>query len=268
MIVVDDCSTDNSIEIVKKFESIKLVRNKINQGVLQSVFNGIELANGSIITLLDGDDLLAINAIELISEFLSKKTNTAVYTKCRRYNDPNTNIHNNTIKNYEVVRIFKKPLNIMRLNKTGTSAISFYKDNIIPEIHNIPPVLIQDHIIPSMLARHVKRFYFLDALTHIAINWSKNSHITSNIPQMEHDRIEFFWQCIQSERHAGSVLFDFYFRIVLLKKAYKRNKKYRLNVPLGINVILTNLFNLKKLENTKTNVMQAFRNKYNVKYYG
>lgn len=62
MVVIDDCSTDNTYEIAKKFESdkVKIIRNTENKGAVR---NQIETINNfckrdDIVMFLDGDDSL------------------------------------------------------------------------------------------------------------------------------------------------------------------------------------------------------------------
>jgi glycosyltransferase involved in cell wall biosynthesis len=57
IIVVDDCSTDSSSEIIGTFESIRYIKSPLNQGVLLATVLGIEHARGDVIAFLDGDDI-------------------------------------------------------------------------------------------------------------------------------------------------------------------------------------------------------------------
>jgi len=57
LIVVDDCSTDRSGEIIRGFAEAKYVRTPRNGGVLLAMLAGVEQAQSDIICLLDGDDL-------------------------------------------------------------------------------------------------------------------------------------------------------------------------------------------------------------------
>lgn len=267
IIVVDDCSTDNSVEEIQNFKQVNLVQNKENLGTLQSIFIGLEKTHADLIILLDGDDLLVCNAVEIISKFLFKNPNCALYTRCERFDDRNTQLYKTPIKDYKITRTFRKAINIIRLSKTGTSAFAFYKKDLLKIKNEVPPVLIQDHIIPCMLSRNIKTFFFSDALTHIAINWKKDSHITSNKPQLEHDKLEYLWQCIQSERSQKNHFFDFYFRGILLKKILKRDKRFNLNIKLGFAKTIRAIFNIQKLEQLKIDAMKCFREKYSIKYY-
>lgn len=65
LIVVEDCSTDNTLEIVNKFkDKLKLVKHDTNVGAGLSRRDGIKTSTGDFILLLDADDWLSSNYIE------------------------------------------------------------------------------------------------------------------------------------------------------------------------------------------------------------
>ena len=59
LLVLDDCSTDNTADIVKSFKDsrIRLVRNEVNLGLAENLNKGIELADTEFIARMDGDDI-------------------------------------------------------------------------------------------------------------------------------------------------------------------------------------------------------------------
>lgn len=59
LIIIDDCSTDNSLEIIEKYKDtrIRILRNSENSGAAVSRNNGIDTAQGRYIAFLDSDDL-------------------------------------------------------------------------------------------------------------------------------------------------------------------------------------------------------------------
>lgn len=58
-IIIDDCSTDNSLDIIKSYKDnrIRLIRNKANLRLPASLNMGIRLANGKYIARMDADDI-------------------------------------------------------------------------------------------------------------------------------------------------------------------------------------------------------------------
>lgn len=59
-IFIDDCSSDNSYNLIKKYQKedkrIKLIKNKTNSGAAVSRNNGIDHAEGDYLCFLDADD--------------------------------------------------------------------------------------------------------------------------------------------------------------------------------------------------------------------
>ena len=85
IIFFDDNSKDNSIEIIEKFENIKIIRNNIqtNFGSLNQINafkKAIELSSGELIFFLDSDDFFHKNKIEKITNlFLNDRDKMIVF---------------------------------------------------------------------------------------------------------------------------------------------------------------------------------------------
>ena len=62
IIIIDDCSLDNSSDIIKNYQKednrIIMIKHETNLGKIKSRSDGIRIANGKYITVLDGDDAL------------------------------------------------------------------------------------------------------------------------------------------------------------------------------------------------------------------
>ena len=59
VILVDDCSTDDSLEIIKPYtESIQVVQTKTNSGVAAASNEGIKAAKGQFFIRVDADDYI------------------------------------------------------------------------------------------------------------------------------------------------------------------------------------------------------------------
>lgn len=66
LIIIDDCSFDGTIEILKKFDDprIKIIENLSNKGVSSSTNKGFKLAQGKYIARMDGDDIAVKDRFE------------------------------------------------------------------------------------------------------------------------------------------------------------------------------------------------------------
>ena len=65
IIVIDDCSTDNTCDILAQHNNITVIRNCSNIGPYQSRLIGLNKATSEYVTFLDGDDWLNKDAISL-----------------------------------------------------------------------------------------------------------------------------------------------------------------------------------------------------------
>ena len=66
IILVNDCSTDSSMDIVSKFDDsrIKLINHPVNKGAGWARRTGIEAATGDYVITVDGDDYISEDFIE------------------------------------------------------------------------------------------------------------------------------------------------------------------------------------------------------------
>ena len=74
-IIVDDGSTDNSLDIIRSFESadsrIKVI-SKLNEGLAKSLNTAISISKGEYIARMDADDISYKNRLEKQYEFMQK----------------------------------------------------------------------------------------------------------------------------------------------------------------------------------------------------
>lgn len=75
IIVIDDGSTDNTAEIARSFKGVRVHHHPMNRGKAEAVKNGLELATGDHIMLLDADlaNLTPDDIQQLITPHLKKE---------------------------------------------------------------------------------------------------------------------------------------------------------------------------------------------------
>jgi alpha-1,3-rhamnosyltransferase len=81
LIVVDDCSTDNSVAIIQKMADkyhFQLIINKENKGICANLNKGILLATGKYICISGSDDYWALDKLELQVKHLEANPKAAV----------------------------------------------------------------------------------------------------------------------------------------------------------------------------------------------
>ena len=81
VIVFDDCSSDNSLKILKKFSNIKIIKNnkkKYLSGPLNQIYGLSKIfkkSKGEIIFLLDSDDEYKLNKVSKVYNIFKKNKN-------------------------------------------------------------------------------------------------------------------------------------------------------------------------------------------------
>ena len=80
LIIVNDCSTDNTLEIAKEYEAkddrIKVISNKTNKKLPASLNVGFSLAKGDYYTWTSDDNMYKPNAIKYMVNYLNTNPNT------------------------------------------------------------------------------------------------------------------------------------------------------------------------------------------------
>jgi len=124
LLIIDDFSQDNSVEVIKKYLSddrIKLTLNEKNIGKTQSLKKIVKRASGEIVVILDSDDVISSDALEKLAKYyVNNPQCDYVYSQCY-YCDDNlnpvhlgfsksipsgkTNLHDNSVV---ALRSFKK----------------------------------------------------------------------------------------------------------------------------------------------------------------
>ena len=73
-IIIDDASTDDTIEIIKSYkdERINLIINSVNQGLTKNLNKALRVASGEYIARMDGDDVSFPDRLEKQVNYLDK----------------------------------------------------------------------------------------------------------------------------------------------------------------------------------------------------
>ena len=166
LIVCDDCSTDDTIEILKKYKdilNIKLFINDSNLGVTKNFEKAISLCSGDIIFLCDQDDIWESKKIEKMSKIFDDKNIGVVLCNGMVIDQNDKQIKNYTLWNsFGIDKIDRKNFNVNALidkNLFTGMAMAFrscLKQYILPISKNA----CHDEWI-SLICTYKSKIYFL-----------------------------------------------------------------------------------------------------------
>lgn len=173
LIIVDDCSTDNSVEIINKFiekdSRIKIISSEKNFGGPARPRNiGIEKSNGEYIAFLDADDLWSNDKLEKQLEYMLKHDITFSSTNSMFVDELSNPIDNK----YKIVTFFKKydkkatVCDLIKNKFIATSSVMVKKELLGDFSESKELVSVEDlrqwlHLLHN---KKVKYFYFSEKL--------------------------------------------------------------------------------------------------------
>ncbi len=88
-IIVDDCSTDDSVKIIRSFDDqrVNLLIQQSNQGAASARNLALSQAKGRYITFIDSDDLWLPGFLETTINYLNDNNENLVYTSYKRVDE-------------------------------------------------------------------------------------------------------------------------------------------------------------------------------------
>ena len=136
IIIVNDGSTDNTLNIIKKMSDLDeriIIINQKNQGLVEARKRGLKNANGKFILFLDGDDWLENNCVEeLYKTAIDKNADVVLYNAYKAYEDKTETF--NTFNKNLIDDIKKNPIkNLLLDNISPTIWSKFIKRSFIEE---------------------------------------------------------------------------------------------------------------------------------------
>ena len=180
LIVVDDGSTDCTVDVIKSFvrkdTRIVLVENDINKGLAESLNLGIKLSRGKYIARMDADDESLPRRFEMQLGFMEKNPEIDILGTGAVYIDSNNNFLGEIImpeNNYDIVQKIMKASPFIHpsvmMKKRFIDEIGMYNKNIrraedydlwfrsrnSAKFHNLPEIHLRYLVTHKRLFRSV-----------------------------------------------------------------------------------------------------------------
>lgn len=191
LIFVDDASTDNSAEIIKKetaeMKNVIIITNSQNKGPSTRLNQGAKKASGQYLHLVDGDEILPINATKIMLNLLEENQADFLYGKKQKTTLESKALLGQSIsEELKYTKSSNPLLQILNGKFVGISLMTskslYTKSGGCDE-----RVFIQDESLPIRLAHKAKNFISLDNIVVFAPK--KNHENLSRLKnQQHHDR--------------------------------------------------------------------------------
>jgi len=266
LIFVDDFSTDNSINIIRKIEKrdkrIKLIKNKQNMGTLYSRYIGELNANAEYIIFIDCDDFVLENGIFNSYKYI-KKNNIDIIQFHSVWQDENKISINNFSYNYKEI-IYQPYLSYIyyyniKDKKGAEHNYALWNKLIKKKIVNKAfkwigekylkkkIIMHNDLIILFSLLKNANSYKYIDEIGYyyyFRLNKDSASNSWKNYTKSNEIVLGLFTNIIFLYEKTGSTYLDKYFCIFKIKNYYKQyNKLFKYLDGKELNYIIK-IFNI------------------------
>ena len=175
LIIVDDGSKDNSVEVIKEFcakdSRIHLYQHEggVNKGLAETVKLGIQKASGEWIAFLESDDIFEPNCLEEKVKVLNKNSKAGfIFSDLTTFGDEGKQAEkgkwHNKIRKYlkKRCRVTNFSYDLINRNSIMTFSIVMVKKELLKDCDfNSPVKTYLDYWLWIQIARKTK-FYYLD----------------------------------------------------------------------------------------------------------
>ena len=230
VIIVDDQSTDRTVEVCKQFISkFQLLNwridiNESNLKTVRSFWNTIPKANGDIIFLSDQDDIWMENRVETFLYYFSKKTDAlSIASTFTRFNE-------NTVLSQKVKHPFYEKNGIKKITVGEYCEFPFYlgmsiafKKELLSKIHNKFNGMPHE-IFLNFFATINDGFYYLDKVLTQRRSYPQ-SVSNSDLKKMAEQQFQGDEYLMRNVYYYKIILY--FFELIENESAYVNNYKFK-----------------------------------------
>ena len=171
IICINDGSTDNSIQILKKYAAIDnriVIVNQENKGLSEARNAGLDIANGEYVSFIDSDDWIDLDYYEVLVDLIEKNDADIVMAGMRWVFD------NRITKNKTKQCIETKFSNIVHNYPTGSVCDKLFKLSYFSNIRFIKDRFYEDNIVLLQITKKTKKVIFENTVSYYYFNNSNS----------------------------------------------------------------------------------------------
>lgn len=215
-IFVDDCSTDQSVAVIKKYfgaaKNYTMITNTENQGPAIALNKGAKNAAGKYLFLMDADDILVKNALTVMLAALKKEKADFVFGHQRKTDQTQAALLAKELPQIEHYNVSTTPLATVLSGRYVRMSYLVTKELYLKAKGADETIFIQDESLPLRLGYHARKMI---TLADIAVYAPHNEDSLSKKKQQQvHDRFFAYYNALGTFSHLGELE-----RIGLLRRA-------------------------------------------------
>lgn len=228
IIVVDDCSSDQTITILNTYLGIKVLHKKKNKGVGDSRNIGKELAVGEWLIFLDGDDTMEEKFLDEFLKIIDEKKDIDMIA----FGVNNVKEGISRKLEYEEKETYFDPEKYLIQGYHGYFVNKIYRKEILKNILQKEDMFFQDMEVIPHIYRNIKKGYYTTKMFYTYI--SNPNSVTKNqelvIKRFEsREKILNFWKKELSSklfrRHKNILLLNFNYSLIDFERSSLSNSK-------------------------------------------
>ncbi|WP_370895465.1 glycosyltransferase [Chryseobacterium gossypii] len=186
LIIIDDCSTDNTIDIIKSFQShyIKLFSNEKNIGHVRTFERALGLASKNYICFSDQDDIWLPGRLEKLYNTIKKQNVLLVASNFHINNESNNRIEFLRLKNENSNRFSENIHRIFKGKSAYYGCTMIMQRRFLEYIFPFPAYIEAHDLWMAISANILKSIYHLEDDTLIyRVHYNNESLKKRNIVQ-------------------------------------------------------------------------------------
>lgn len=191
IILVDDGSTDDSGKrcdyFAQKDDRIKVV-HKRNGGLSSARNSGIQSASGELLMFVDGDDYLALNAVEILQKIYKKYDPDIVQFCYKETVEPYSKFYSNDKLDISYITNTKEMFNKLYAigGEAASSCTKLYKRSLFSDLKFEEGITHEDESIITYLLQKILSIVYIDSVLYFYV-MRRGSIVKSNFSPKKMD---------------------------------------------------------------------------------
>ena len=236
IIVVEDCSTDNTLALLKEissnYKNLKLLINQKNLGLSGARNKALKYSSGHYITFVDSDDMLSYGILTAVAKKIDEHNNIDIFEFDFQHYALEADV---CILLKNRIPLIKKITLLSNINDVYKFAKGFawgeiYKRNLFELVRFPEGLYWEDAIISNVILRKAKTYMHLDTIGYlyrINPNGISNSVKARNLG---YDQFYVTKYCLKAAKQSNLIIDgDFYKRLFVEASTFLNNRTFYLD---------------------------------------